>query len=394
MQANIKILYGLSFLGHMWVWLAIWSLYYLIYTDYAGVGVLEMITFATVTILEIPSGALADLFGRKAILVLSYVFLGVGNILMGLAEGFGFLAFSVFIGAIGFAFVSGAFEAMTYDSLLSLKKEDDYELVYSRQKSIRLFTFGLASLIGSYLYVQFSPAIPFLVTGCIAFCAATLALFLKEPPRERGEAVTFTKVLQQNKEGFSNLFKNTALRPYSILFLLIGLIPLFMYEYAAELTLVEKGATAEQMGLFVTIILFAAALATYVTPYVIRLFGRLYTYIGIGIIYSLLLLAVPQFGLIFIFVFNLFWAASSVMREVIESKVINQHTQSESRATTLSTFSMLRYLPHALTVVGIGYLADIYSISTVVGVFGAVMLALTGTATLYYYIARSKRLSQ
>ncbi|MCA9369104.1 MAG: hypothetical protein H6773_00375 [Pseudomonadales bacterium] len=52
-------------LDHAWFWIAIWALFYLRFTDCAGFGLLEFTMIISFVITEIPTGAIADLFGKK-----------------------------------------------------------------------------------------------------------------------------------------------------------------------------------------------------------------------------------------------------------------------------------------------------------------------------------------
>ena len=72
MTRNIYLAYFLAAMKHSWFFLGIWVFYYLQFTDYAGIGLLETIMIGTTTLGEIPTGAVADLFGKKKTLVLSF----------------------------------------------------------------------------------------------------------------------------------------------------------------------------------------------------------------------------------------------------------------------------------------------------------------------------------
>ena len=391
MRRNIPILYALAFFGNAWVWLAIWALYYLTYTDYAGVGLLEMITFFTVLVIEIPSGALADLLGKKGVLIAAYLLLAGGNVMMGLADGFSGLVAAVLIIAVGFAFLSGAFEAITYDTLDELGEEDRYEKIYSKQNSIKLFTHAIAALVGGFVFAH-NESLPFILTGVLIFTAAVLACFLREPPQSVTASTKIANVFKQNIEGFRQLFSKRTLLPFSLLFLLVSIVPVMLYEYAAELTLIEKGATAEQMGIFITAILFFAAMMSYFSPFIIDHLGRIRLYVLIAAVYVVLALLVPSVGLWIFFAFNLFWAGSSAVRNVIESKVINMHIDNNVRATTLSTLSMLKLLPHASTATFLGALADLWTISLVVYYLGIAMAVFTLIAIFQFNLLKPSKL--
>ena len=65
MDRNISIAYILSFAKNTWFWLGIWIFYYLKFTNYAGIGVIETVLIITMTLTEIPTGAVTDLLGKK-----------------------------------------------------------------------------------------------------------------------------------------------------------------------------------------------------------------------------------------------------------------------------------------------------------------------------------------
>ena len=65
MNRNITISYFLAFAKNTWFWLGIWIFYYLQFTNYAGIGIIETVLIVTATLTEIPTGAVADIFGKK-----------------------------------------------------------------------------------------------------------------------------------------------------------------------------------------------------------------------------------------------------------------------------------------------------------------------------------------
>lgn len=104
MNKNIRLGYLLGFLRACWFWLGVWVFYYLMFTNYAGIGLLESVMIVTWILMEIPTGALSDLLGKKKALILAFLLLGFGNIVMGGAVSFFTLGLGIFIGSIGLAF--------------------------------------------------------------------------------------------------------------------------------------------------------------------------------------------------------------------------------------------------------------------------------------------------
>ena len=81
---------------------SIWVLY-LAYCglNLAQIGVVEGIYHATGILFEIPSGAVADLLGRKRSMVLSKLCIAVSCIIMLFARSFWFFALSFAVQALG-----------------------------------------------------------------------------------------------------------------------------------------------------------------------------------------------------------------------------------------------------------------------------------------------------
>ena len=177
---NIKILYVLSFLRQAWFWLGVWVFFYLSHTNYAGIGFLEAMGVFMLVIMEIPSGAITDLVGKKNSLKLSFFFLVVGNVIMAFAPSYGFLVLSVALLGFGSAFYSGTAEAFAFDSLKEEKKEKYYDKVISNIKTLQLVAMSLSGIIGGFMYAIF-PGLPFLVTGLFCFVGLVLTFFIKEP---------------------------------------------------------------------------------------------------------------------------------------------------------------------------------------------------------------------
>lgn len=99
--------------------------------DMAEILKLQAIFGISVVVMEIPSGYLADVFGRRMALVLGGVFVGLGHSLLLFGYDFYTLAlFEVALG-VGLSLISGADVAVLYDTQIALG--DDAE---ARQKGL------------------------------------------------------------------------------------------------------------------------------------------------------------------------------------------------------------------------------------------------------------------
>lgn len=111
------------------------------------IGLAETIFHATSLLFEIPSGALADVVGRKNSLILSCLSSITGCLIMALSNGFGGVCFSFVFHALGYNFASGSNDALAYDSLKLARKEGLYERYSSNQMIIYRITSGLSTLL-------------------------------------------------------------------------------------------------------------------------------------------------------------------------------------------------------------------------------------------------------
>jgi len=131
MNRNIAISYFLSFAKNTWFWLGIWIFYYLRFTNYAGIGIIETVLIVTATLTEIPTGAIADVFGKKKTLIVAFLLEMIGAFIMAYAMNFNQLVLSVFIMCVGGSFYSGTLDALVYDSLKQDFKENKFDKVIS-----------------------------------------------------------------------------------------------------------------------------------------------------------------------------------------------------------------------------------------------------------------------
>ncbi len=83
----------------------------------------------TLFIFEIPSGYIADRFGRKNSIIASVIFYLISMSILYSATSFFMIAISHVVWGIASSFFSGADSAFLYDTLLVMKKEDTYKKV-------------------------------------------------------------------------------------------------------------------------------------------------------------------------------------------------------------------------------------------------------------------------
>ena len=141
--------------------------------------------FALVLILvDVPSGYLADRWGRRKTLILGAFTLVAAYTSLALATGFwSALLAQGFIG-VGIALVSGTNSALLYDTLLSHGREAEYRTREGFRFALQLYSCAFAAIAGGYLYV-IDHYLPLILEIAMIAIGVVIAFFFVEPPRHK-----------------------------------------------------------------------------------------------------------------------------------------------------------------------------------------------------------------
>jgi len=130
--------------------------------------------------LEVPTGALADRWSRKYMLVLSSLFASLGLLTYSLSRTFLLFALATIFMAMRNSFSSGTANALLFDTLKNIGKEDDFEKILGRVKLLGIISVSLAGIFGAYL-ASLNIRLPFVISIFTSLVAALIALTFEEP---------------------------------------------------------------------------------------------------------------------------------------------------------------------------------------------------------------------
>lgn len=374
LRKNILLSYVLAFSKTTWFWLGIWIFYYLRFTNYAGIGILETVLIVTMTLAEIPTGAIADLVGKKKTLILSFFLETIGALMMAAAPDFQILALSVFILCVGGAFYSGTIDALVFDSLKEEGKEESYVKKISNINTISLISPAICSVIGGFLY-RLNPSFPFYANAGGYFLGLIASFFLIEPHIDT-EKFSLNNFLKQSSQGLKELFKKGDIRRQTTLLLSIGFFIVISSEMIDSFLGFEFGFNEIQLGILWSIIFVISALASQLTPLIQRVLKGNLSIVVIGLLIAATFIVSPMAGLFI-------GGASLIFRSSLQgifgnlvSMTINNNTESKVRATTLSTFNMIKNVPYVLTAYFIGSISDKFSARNIALYLGFLLIFL------------------
>jgi MFS family permease len=119
------------------------------------IGCFESIFHIVSMICEVPSGAVADVFGRKKAMVAAQIMSMASAMLMIFTDSFLSISFAMGISALSYNLASGTREALAYDSMKLAGDEKDYEtfvstdmIIYEIFSSLATLLAGVALMIG------------------------------------------------------------------------------------------------------------------------------------------------------------------------------------------------------------------------------------------------------
>lgn len=121
-------------------------------------AILNMVWAVSIVLAEVPSGALADIVGRKRLLIFAALLMVMEMALIVFAPiGASSLLFLMFLGnricsGLSEAAASGADEALAYDSLKALGREDEWAKVLERTTLVVSIGFFTTMILGAFAY--------------------------------------------------------------------------------------------------------------------------------------------------------------------------------------------------------------------------------------------------
>lgn len=376
MKRNIKIAYIVGTFRNAWFWLGVWILFYLSITNYSGIGIVESTLFFTAIILEVPTGALADILGKRKTIIISFFLSGLCNLGIAYSTNLNHLLISVVLGGIGMSLYSGAFDALVYDSLLQEKKESNFNRVISRITSQQLIMMAGCSAIGGYLYV-YNHHLPFLLCAIFAFGACGLSFFFTEP-RYDTEKFSLKKYFLQNTEGFKHLFNKNLL---NVVFFLIIVSSFYALsdEMLDSMLGFEFGLSSQMLGILFSVISLVGALFSYLSGKIGKDNDLFYLILILTGLSALTYLLSPIAGVVLGSILLISRTAIMAIHSNYQSTLLNQHIESKYRATTLSSFNLIKTLPYAISAPFLGvYMQQITAKNFAFFVAMVLMVIVTG----------------
>lgn len=173
------------------------------------IGLAEACFHAASIAFEIPSGAIADVFGRRKSIQISLLMYALSALCMAFSNNLAQARAALMLDAWGYNFASGAREALAYDSLKLGGRQDQYLRYSARERAVSRFG-DAAAILCAGLALYWGYRIAYLLDASLALIGFALACGLKEAP-STAEPPTDglrSQILRAFRESFSFLRSN------------------------------------------------------------------------------------------------------------------------------------------------------------------------------------------
>ncbi len=182
---NIPVYYLFYGVSGFLIWMPIWVIYL---QEFRGmsltqIGSIEAIFWITVVVAEVPTGAVADRWGRRVSLVLGGAMFCLGSVVFAFSSTYMVLLVAYLTIAVAMTMYSGAGHALVYDTLRQLGRTEEYEKHIGRSEAMAFGSMLVATLLGGPLVALIGYSATILVGAVFMGAAGAVALFLREPPR-------------------------------------------------------------------------------------------------------------------------------------------------------------------------------------------------------------------
>ncbi len=358
-EANIWKFYLYKFLNSIELTVPIFTLFFLANNlTMVQFMSLETIYIILVLILEVPSGAFADLFGRKLSISIEGILCAMGFMVLGLSTTyFGFLMGQVLL-AFSAALRSGADSALIYDTLKGLNKEKSFSKIYGKSSFIATTCWAVCALIGGYLapIIGYRPL--FLITAGIFSLAFLVTLLFKEPKNH--DEVYEKNYIKHLKESIKFSLSHRVIRNLLIYYSFFGAAG-HMAWFIIQPFYEQSALPKYFVGIAVSCFFIASSIGNYFSHKIIDKYNNTNLLLGLITFSSIALIMTFFVSKLFALVFIIVLRFMTGVRNVFVDKEINEHTKSSQRATVLSVKHMSKSVMYAVLAPLVGLIVDIYT---------------------------------
>lgn len=390
-ERNIKLMYILS--GVLWgrFFVPVLALFYVASQVPLDQFAIIMGVFSlSILLFEVPSGVVADLFGKKNTLLLSRGLFLVEVFMLATLNGFWPFFIAKVISGIGVSLTSGTSSSLLFDTLKKLKRTPEHKYIFGKQYMISQFSQAVVFIVGAFLFTIYYklPAYVSLVFLLVGFI---LTFYLVEPYPSKVKMTMQTSWIHL-KKGFTLFTVNS-----TFWFLVLFSLPLaFVTEISLPFSSVYFALISIPVALIGVVAFVGSILMGFGSKWEYKIESYLGTksmilWLAIVCFIAMLLEAfvMPYLGLLFYFIILFI----SGMRGILINNQAQEQVSQKHRATMISILNLFKNLGIFLVFMLVSKIIKLFSLQVAYFVVsGLLLVGLIVAGTYYIYKAKDKKI--
>lgn len=251
LQDNIKLFYISTIFRSGNFWIPVWIAIYNEVLTINQIGYFWAINFFVVGLLEIPTGIIADIIGRKwacaigsAIMMIAFFVIGFNPTVTGI------LIYSILSG-LGEAFVSGTRSVLLYDTMKQLNRESEYAKIQTYGLLIFEGLMAVFTVLGGWIYSQGFERAPFILRAIFWGISVPIFVAMVEPVFS-SKKQTFKNFGSILRKSIQDLVKHRKIIKLSVLYIFTFGISAAVVRFMMQPILLDFGFIDAQTRSLVT----------------------------------------------------------------------------------------------------------------------------------------------
>jgi MFS family permease len=325
-------------------------------------ALVDVTFFVAAALAELPTGIVADRFGRTTSMTIGASLMTVGLIGWTFAPTLLLTIIAYVAMGVGMTFLSGAEDAFFYETVRASGRGDDYPRLLGRVSAIFPGALALGSVASGFL-AGINMLLPFVLSGVLLLAALGIVLTLSEPPSEQRQHEQVRPSLRAVLAQSLTVLRDRPTLRVSMVYLAVVPLASFMIESVfVQPQALALGVPLAGIGVIVMAVqLTAMAGSAWSARITARLGeGRTLSTAPIVICSSLLLLAALQVMPALLLIGGMGFV-TAVVRPILMGRM-QQELSDDNRATMLSMQSLTFTMVAALSQPTLGAVADSFGL--------------------------------
>lgn len=333
----------------------------------------------SVFILEIPTGAFADSFGRKQSIICGCMVLSLSYLLYFTGNTLAMFIIAEIVGAFGATLISGALDAWAVDALAANASTLPLEQLFRQEENVGKYGIIIGSLLGA-LAGTTNLAWPWLLSGLCMIAAAVCAHRLIKEPEFATKTFKFTlaPLKQTIHESWHAGRTNPSFIRIAVAGAILGISVQSMnmqwsilFHNGFKLPVWSLGLIFVAISLFTALGARLAPMTAQKTAHDGQSIALAFVFIGLMMIFS-----GQATWLIPAMTFFLLHEMGRGTFSPLKKAIINRRIEGQNRATMLSLDSMVSHAGAVIGLIGGGWISTSFSLGTAWASSGILLIAI------------------